>query len=90
VVTGVIGSLQTVAPLLLAPNGTTSGITAVPQQNYLYMINVLAQYFAYGRFGYASALLWVLFAVIMVVTALIFKASGRAVFYSADPDGGTK
>ena len=90
VVTGVIGSLQTFAPLLLAPNGTTSGVTAVPQSNYFYMINVLAQYFAYGRFGYASALLWVLFAVIMIVTGIIFKVSGRMVFYSAEPDGSTK
>jgi multiple sugar transport system permease protein len=50
------------------------------------MINVFAQYFAYGRFGYASALLWVLFAVILVITAVIFKLSSGAVFYNFEPE----
>jgi GT2 family glycosyltransferase len=44
------------------------------------------QYFANGRYGYASALLWVLFAIICVVTFLIFKLSKGAVFYSVEPE----
>jgi multiple sugar transport system permease protein len=63
-----------------------AGSTSVPQGNYMYMINVFAQYFAYGRFGYASALLWVLFAVIVAVTVLIFKLTAGAVFYNVDPE----
>jgi multiple sugar transport system permease protein len=85
-ITGVIGALQTFMPLLLSANSSPSGATSVPQDNYMYMINVFAQYFAYGRFGYASALLWVLFAVIVVVTALIFKLTAGAVFYNVDPE----
>jgi multiple sugar transport system permease protein len=85
-VTGVIGALQTFMPLLLAANSTPAGATSVPQDNYMYMINVFAQYFAYGRFGYASALLWVLFAVIVAATAIIFKATAGAVFYNVDPE----
>ncbi|TDC27418.1 sugar ABC transporter permease [Streptomyces sp. 8K308] len=85
-VTGVIGALQTFMPLLLAADSSMAGTTTVPQDNYMYMINVFAQYFAYGRFGYASALLWILFAVIVVVTALIFKATSGAVFYNVEPE----
>ncbi|MCW8377340.1 carbohydrate ABC transporter permease [Streptomyces justiciae] len=89
-VTGMIASVQTIMPLLLAPLGDTSGITTVPQSNYLYMMHVFAQYFALGRYGYASALLWLLFVLILVVTGLIFKFTSGAVFYNVDPEAKKK
>ncbi|MFF7789935.1 ABC transporter permease subunit [Streptomyces sp. NPDC007991] len=86
VVTGIIGSLQSLAPLLIALNPNPAGVTSVPQSNYFYMINVIAQFFANGRYGYASAMLWVLFAIIIVVTFLLFKVSKGAVFYSVEAE----
>jgi multiple sugar transport system permease protein len=86
VITGVIGSLQSFAPLLLS-SGSLSGAGTVPQGNYLYMIHVFAQYFSASRFGYASAMLWMLFAVILLVTLLIIKVSARTVFYTVEPEG---
>ncbi|GAQ55722.1 carbohydrate ABC transporter permease [Streptomyces acidiscabies] len=85
-VTGMIASVQTIMPLLLAPLGDTSGITTVPQSNYLYMMHVFAQYFALGRYGYASALLWVLFVIILAVTGLLFRFTSGAVFYNVGPE----
>lgn len=85
-VTGVIASVQTIMPLLLAPDGTTGGVTAIPHSNYLYMMHVFAEYFALGRYGYASALLWVLFVLILVVTGLIFRFTSGVVFYNVDPE----
>ncbi|MFD5156924.1 carbohydrate ABC transporter permease [Streptomyces hawaiiensis] len=85
-VTGVIASVQTIMPLLLAPVGTTGSVTTVPQSNYLYMMHVFAQYFALGRYGYASALLWVLFVLILIVTGIIFKFASGMVFYNVDPE----
>ncbi|MFC8514504.1 carbohydrate ABC transporter permease [Streptomyces sp. NPDC057257] len=85
-VTGVIASVQTIMPLLLAPDPTPAGITALPQSNHLYMMHVFAEYFAFGRYGYASALLWVLFVLILVVTGLIFRATSGVVFYNVDPE----
>ncbi|MGQ4384915.1 carbohydrate ABC transporter permease [Streptomyces sp. SAS_270] len=85
-VTGVIASVQTIMPLLLAPLGTTGGVTTVPQSNYTYMMHVFAQYFALGRYGYASALLWILFVLILIVTGLIFKFTSGAVFYNVEPE----
>ncbi|MGW1024701.1 carbohydrate ABC transporter permease [Streptomyces sp. NPDC002577] len=86
VVTGIIGSLQSFAPLLIALNPTPAGVTSVPQSNYFYMIDVFAQFFANGRYGYASAMLWVLFLIIVAVTFLLFKLSKGAVFYSVEPE----
>lgn len=89
VITGVIGSLQSFAPLLLS-SGSLSGAGTVPQGNYLYMIHVFAQYFSASRFGYASAMLWMLFAVILLVTLVIIKVSARTVFYTVEPGGAKK
>jgi multiple sugar transport system permease protein len=86
VITGMIGSLQSFAPLLLS-SGSLSGAGTVPQGNYLYMIHVFAQYFSASRFGYASAMLWLLFAVILLVTLVIIKVSARTVFYTVEPEG---
>jgi multiple sugar transport system permease protein len=87
VITGVIFAVQAFIPaLLLSEQSGTQAVTGVPQSNYLYMIHVYAQYFAYGRFGYASALLWVLFVLILLLTLIIFKASAGAVFYESGPD----
>ncbi|WP_060888144.1 carbohydrate ABC transporter permease [Streptomyces caniscabiei] len=85
-VTGVIASVQTVMPLLLAAEPTTGGVTAIPQSNYMYMMHVFAEYFALGRYGYASALLWVLFVLILVVTGLLFRFTSGVVFYNVDPE----
>ncbi|MEV0170263.1 sugar ABC transporter permease [Streptomyces sp. NPDC050803] len=85
-VTGMIASVQTLLPLLIAAEPTPKGVTAIPQTNYMYMMHVFAEYFALGRYGYASALLWVLFVLILAVTGLIFKATSGVVFYNVDPE----
>lgn len=87
VVTGVIFAVQAFIPaLLLSVQSASTTVTSVPQANYLYMIHVYAQYFAYGRFGYASALLWVLFVLILILTLIIFRVSVRTVFYESEPE----
>jgi multiple sugar transport system permease protein len=85
-ITVTIAVLQTFVPaLLLSPVSGPAGITAVPQANQVYMISVYAQYFAYSRYGFASAMLWLFFIVILLITFIFFKVSGRAVFYAVDP-----
>jgi multiple sugar transport system permease protein len=87
VVTGVIGSLQVFVPsLLLAPVNGAAAVTAVPEGNYFFMVHVYAEYFAKSHFGYASALLWVLFLFVLLITGVVFKIGNRAVFYGGvDP-----
>lgn len=86
-VTQVIGAFQTFVPvLLLSPQTGPAAITAIPEANRIYMVEVYSQYFAFNRYGYASALLWLLFLVILAITAVTFKLSARTVFYAVDPN----
>ncbi|MBC9719443.1 sugar ABC transporter permease [Streptomyces sp. TRM66268-LWL] len=88
VVTGVINALQIIAqPMLLAPSagGVVSAAKVSPDTN-MYMVHVYAQYFTFGRWGYGSALLWLLFVVVLVITFLVMRLGRRVVFYNVDPD----
>ncbi len=90
VVTGVIAALQVlVQPLLLTNSNAgqdSSGLAQVPRANYLYMVNVFAQFFQNERFGYGAALLWVLFACILLLTIVLFRTSSLWVYYEVDQD----
>ncbi|MBE4741222.1 carbohydrate ABC transporter permease [Streptomyces caniscabiei] len=86
VITGIIAAVQSFLPLLISLDPTPRGVSAVPEGNSLFMIQVFAQYFANGRYGYASAMLWVLFLIIVAVTFLVFRLSRGAVFYSVAPE----
>lgn len=50
----------------------------------LFNVNLYREAFAFNQMGYASALGWVLFAVILGVTVVLFRTSRRWVFYAAD------
>jgi len=83
-----ITTLQTFVPAMLlspASSSTDSLLTMVPPSNRVFMVDVYEQYFAYSRYGYASAMLTVFFLVILALTGVIFKVAGRTVFYAVDP-----
>ena len=83
---GIIGALQVlVTPLLLA-GGTLSAMP--PRDNYYYLIHVYIQVFANQRFGYGTALLWLLFIVIVVLSVAVFRSSRYWVYYEAETEGG--
>src|ERR1035437_5738492 len=83
---GIIGRLQTlVAPMLLAGG---SMIAMPPRDNYLYLIHVYIQVFANQRFGYGTALLWLLFIVIVVLSLIVFRSSRYWVYYEMESEAG--
>ncbi|HEY4385100.1 MAG TPA: sugar ABC transporter permease [Ktedonobacteraceae bacterium] len=87
VITGMIGALQTfIQPLLLAETNGAASVGSVPSSNYLYMVNVYGQFFANQRFGYGSAMLWILFIIILAITLLVFRSSTFWVYYEVDRD----
>ncbi len=49
-----------------------------------YVLNLWNEGFRNGRFGYASALAWVLVVAAAVVIVLIFKTSSRWVYYESE------
>jgi multiple sugar transport system permease protein len=87
VIMGLIGSLQIyLQPLLLTGSG--SELLSRPiQNNYLYVVHAFLQIFAFQRFAYGMALLWLLFVVILIITILVFATSKFWVYYETDQEG---
>ncbi len=79
---------QLVIPLLLSSIG--GQISVPPRSSYLYMVHVYQQIFVNQRFGYGTALLWLLFVVILVLTLIIFRTSRYWVHYETDQEGGKR
>ncbi|MBI2842422.1 MAG: sugar ABC transporter permease [Armatimonadetes bacterium] len=77
-VMGVIGSFQVfTASFIMAPGGGP-GYSALFYVLYLYQ-----KAFKYLQMGYASALAWILFVIILTLTLIIFKTS-KWVYYEAE------
>jgi multiple sugar transport system permease protein len=74
-VLGIIGSYQVFTASFVTTEGGPNNAT-LTLVLYLYR-----QGFLTARFGYASAIAWVLFAIIMAFTALTFRSTRNAVFY---------
>ena len=87
VVTGTIASFQIfIQPLLLAPTGNIGRVNQVPQSTHLYMVQVYQEYFMNSRFGYGSAMLWVFFVIILVISLAVQWSSRLWVHYNVDAD----
>ncbi len=89
VVTGVITTFNVfVQAQLLVIQGMDVSIAGqtgtVPHSNVLYMVNVWNQFFLNQRFGYGSALLWLLFLLILGMTLLLFRSSSFWVYYEVE------
>lgn len=50
----------------------------------LFNVNLYREAFVFNQMGYASALAWVLFGVILFVTIVLFRTSRRWVYYAAE------
>ncbi len=77
-------------PILLAAPVTGGGATLTtipPRPNYLYMVHTYGQIFTNQRFGYGTALLWLLFISILVLTLVIFRTSRYWVYYENPVEG---
>jgi len=82
----IIGSLQIfVQPVLLAANSNSLLSTPI-RPNYVYSVHAFQQIFAFSRFGYGLALLWVLYLLILIFTILIFTTSKLWVFYEVEQE----
>lgn len=92
VVTGGIAALQTLVQPLLLTAGTAlgggAGLSPQPtiQGTYLYMVNVYEEFFVNLRYGYGSALLWLLFVVILAITLVVVRTGALWVFYDVSVD----
>jgi multiple sugar transport system permease protein len=78
-VLGLIGSLQTFTQAYVITNGG-------PQNSTLfYALYIYRRAFTDFKMGYASALAWVLFGIVLLFSILVFRSFGRMVYYEDEP-----
>jgi multiple sugar transport system permease protein len=78
VVTGFIGAFQFFVPAFLMTEGGPAKAT------YFYNLNLYEKAFKWLEMGYASAMAWVIFIIIMILTIIIFRVSTRWVYYEGE------
>ena len=77
-VTSVIGSLQTFTNVYVMTNGGPGTATL------MYGLYIYQNAFTFLKMGYACALAWILFGVVLALTWLQFQAGSRWVYYEAE------
>jgi multiple sugar transport system permease protein len=78
-VNGIIGALQTFETAFVMTGGGPAWAT------YFFMLHLYTKAFEELNMGYASALAWLLFVYIMLLTLLILKYGSAYVYYEARP-----
>ena len=75
---GIIGSFQVFTSSFVMTQGGPAYATL------FYVLYLYQKAFKYLQMGYACALAWILFAVILALTLIVFKTSRRWVYYEAE------
>lgn len=78
VVTGIIGAFQFFVPAFIMTEG------GPVKSTYFYNYNLFEKAFKWLEMGYASSMAWVLFAIILIMTLLIFRSSPLWVYYDGE------
>lgn len=83
-VTSIISSFQQVTLVMLLTGGGPMKST------YFYGLMTYNNAFEHHKLGYASANAWVMFIIILCLTALVFRSSSTWVFYETEVGAGKK
>jgi len=76
---GIIGALQYfTVPYVMTPQGQPA------RSAYFYIMYLYDNAFVYLKMGYASAMAWVLFVIIILLTALALRLTARRVHYEGE------
>lgn len=78
VVLAIIGALQVFDVGFVMTRGGPNKATL------FYMLNLYDRAFQLGQMGYASALAWILFLIIMIITLLVIRSSAAWVYYESE------
>lgn len=83
-ITSLINSFQQLTLVMLLTNGGPLKST------YFYGMYTYNNAFKHHKLGYASANAWVMFVIILILTALVFRSSSAWVFYETEASKGKK
>ncbi len=82
VIMGIIGSFQIFTPVFLLGSANYGLAAAGPMDSLLFwVVYIYNQGFFYFRMGYASAIAWLLFILLVILTLIQFRLAGRWVYY---------
>jgi multiple sugar transport system permease protein len=79
-VLGIIGTFQYFTTVFVI----TQGAGGPMDSTLMYGLLLYRNAFTYLKMGYASAMAWFLFAIVLIITMVVFRSSGRWVFYQGD------
>ena len=77
-ITALFGAFQIFTTAYIATNGGPANSTL------FYVLYLYRNAFQYGKMGYASAMAWILFIIVLIATVIIFRTSARWVFYRGE------
>lgn len=80
---GIIGSLQVFTSSFVVSEGNSAPGGPV-YTTLFYLLYLYQQAFQSFQMGYASAMAWVLFVIILICTLIAFKTSSKWVYYESD------
>jgi multiple sugar transport system permease protein len=83
-VMSIIGSFQTFDVAYVISTARAGTLGGPANSTLFYMLYLYNRAFQGQQMGYASALGWILFAIIMVITLLVLRSSDLWVFYEAE------
>lgn len=81
-VTMIIGAFRTFTQVYIITDGSGGPLNST----MLYALYLYKKAFKFMDMGYASAMAWVLFAIVLILTLLIFKSSKVWVFYETEKE----
>ena len=82
-ITGMIGMFQYFAQAyIFRGSGSTGGLGAPLNSTLFYSVYLYQAGFQYLKIGYASAMAWILFLIILLCTILMLKVSERFTYYA--------
>ncbi|WP_018752310.1 carbohydrate ABC transporter permease [Paenibacillus sanguinis] len=81
ILTSLISAFQTIVLAFVLTGGGPANST------YFYSLHVYRNAFTHFKMGYASAMAWVMFILVVLLTGLILKSSKYWVYYEADGGG---
>ena len=79
-VMGIIGALQVFSQAYIITEGGPNNASL------FYVYNLWREAFRYMEMGVASAMAWILFLVVLVLTVIVFKTSNKWVYYEGGND----
>ena len=83
-VIGIIGTFQYFTEVYVLTANSSGGLGGPAEATLFYNIYLYNNAFRYLNMGYASALAWVLFVIVLLLTLLVFRSSAAWVYYEGE------